>query len=132
MRKEYNELHDNHQSRRYKNINAHSRRVHLKMNNRPLYRITFLISIVMLLVVAIGCLIPVSASDLSESKEPLTQYYTSISIETNDTLWDIAQEYNNGYENDQQYIYSIMQLNNMKSDTIYSGQYIVVYYFSPN
>lgn len=59
----------------------------------------------------------------------MIRYYTSISIESDDTLWNIAQEYN-GDESTSHYINSIINMNNMNSDTLYSGQNLIVYYSS--
>ena len=57
------------------------------------------------------------------------QYYTSITIEDCDTLWDIEARYNTGAENKEQYIRSIMQMNHMSSDILYSGQNLIIYYY---
>lgn len=93
-------------------------------------RCMFVIFMLILFTIAIGRLVTVSASAQGQEKEPMLRYYTSISIENNDTLWNIAQEYNNGDESDSNYINSIKSLNNMNSDTLYSGQNLIVYYFS--
>ena len=53
----------------------------------------------------------------------------SITIEDCDTLWDIEARYNTGAENKEQYIRSIMQMNHMSSDILYSGQNLIIYYY---
>ena len=50
-------------------------------------------------------------------------------IEDCDTLWDIEARYNTGAENKEQYIRSIMQMNHMSSDILYSGQNLIIYYY---
>ena len=52
-----------------------------------------------------------------------------ITIEDCDTLWDIEARYNTGAENKEQYIRSIMQMNHMSSDILYSGQNLIIYYY---
>lgn len=59
-----------------------------------------------------------------------TRYYTSISIQEDDTLWDIESRYNSGAEERNDYIHSIMELNHMTSDVLYSGQNLIIYYYS--
>ena len=87
----------------------------------------FMISVFVIAVVCIGSSIIVNAdTGASHSK---TKYYTSINIEENDTLWDIEARYNSGQENRESYINSIMTLNNMDSDILYSGQKLIIYYY---
>lgn len=87
----------------------------------------FMISVFVIAVVCIGSSIIVNAdTGASHSK---TKYYTSINIEENDTLWDIEARYNSGQENRESYINSIMNLNNMDSDILYSGQKLIIYYY---
>ena len=87
----------------------------------------FMISVFVIAVICIGSSIIVNAdTGASYSK---TKYYTSINIEENDTLWDIEARYNSGQENRESYINSIMTLNNMDSDILYSGQKLIIYYY---
>lgn len=58
------------------------------------------------------------------------KYYTSITISSDDTLWDIATEYNNGDEDINTYINNIMRINHMSSETLYKDCNIIVYYYS--
>lgn len=54
----------------------------------------------------------------------------SLKIEENDTLWDIAnQYYTDDYDNIYEYINTIMETNNMYSDVIHTGNYIIVPYY---
>lgn len=61
------------------------------------------------------------------------KYFKCISIETDDTLWSIADEYiTEEYSSVQDYIDEVMSINNLNSDKIYSGATLVIpYYASP-
>ena len=100
------------------------------MRQKRMYRNAIIISIFFLFIIAIGRIITVDASDNGSKKENMIRYCTSISIESNDTLWAIAQKYNNGEESNSHYINSIKSINNMTSDTLYDGQTLIVYYYS--
>ena len=52
------------------------------------------------------------------------------SVTTGDTLWSIADRYNNGTENITSYINSLKHLNNIDGDTIYAGDTIIIYYYT--
>ncbi|SDM70926.1 LysM peptidoglycan-binding domain-containing protein [Lachnospira pectinoschiza] len=71
------------------------------------------------------------ASETNEAKMT-TKYYTSIEIKNNDTLWNLEDQYNNGNESKKNYINNIMELNNLNSETIYSGESLIVYYYGSN
>ena len=58
------------------------------------------------------------------------KYYKSIVIRDGDTLWNIAKEYQTDeYENTQEYIDELMELNNLSSDAIHEGQHLMVVYY---
>ena len=78
-----------------------------------------------ILVIMLFGTIMVNASD---TKQP-AKFYTSIEVEANDTLWSLESRYNNGTEDRDTYINNIRQLNNMHTDTIIEGSYILVYYY---
>jgi hypothetical protein len=79
-------------------------------------------------VLCIGSAMIVNASESNSASEK-TRLYTSISISENDTLWDIESQYNNGGEERDSYIKSVMQMNHMTSDVLYSGQNLIIYYY---
>lgn len=67
-----------------------------------------------------------------ESSPPAkNRYYTSIEIHSGDSLWSIAREYSKGGDiNLEDYLKELKHMNNLKDDTIHSGQYLTVMYFS--
>lgn len=90
---------------------------------------TAALAILIIFTICIYGILTVSASN-KENDEKLTRYYTSITVKADDTLWNIAQKYAASDESSQSYINNIKSLNNMTDDTIYSGQDILVYYYS--
>lgn len=59
------------------------------------------------------------------------KYYKSIYIENGETLWHLASEYadEEHYGNKHEYINEIKKMNNLKSDRIKSGSYLLVVYY---
>lgn len=81
------------------------------------------------LIILLGSSIHALAS--SNDNRPVNKYYTSITVEDGDTLWDIADEYISGYNVDKaDYIDEISQLNNLSDGNIHAGQSIVVAYYT--
>ncbi len=67
-----------------------------------------------------------------DSSQPVAyKYYTSIEVESGDTLWSIASEYaDEEYVSIQDYIKELKYMNNMTSDTIIEGHYLTIAYYS--
>ena len=58
-------------------------------------------------------------------------YYTSIMIESGDSLWSIAQEYRaDTGMTVQEYVKQLKQMNGLKEDTIHVGQHLTVMYLA--
>ena len=56
--------------------------------------------------------------------------YTSIQIRPGDTLWDIALQHVDGhYSSIQEYIDEVMHINELTTDTIHAGAYLVIPYY---
>ena len=79
--------------------------------------------------VSIGGII-VKASDDS-NRTRTYKYYTTVSVEDNDTLWSLADRYNNGDEDTASYINNIMQMNDLSSDAVFRS-YRRFYYLKDN
>ena len=71
-----------------------------------------------------------SRTTADESLE-LNKYYTSITVESGDTLWDIAREYKKSETSDiNSYIDEIKSINNLTSDNITAGQNLIIVYYA--
>ena len=64
----------------------------------------------------------------AEETEISYEYYKSIEIESGDSLWSIAEEYKDATESTQEYIDKLMELNDLKTERIHKGQYLIVAY----
>lgn len=64
--------------------------------------------------------------------ETTYKYFTYHQIEKGDTLHDLAKEYISYefYDNLQEYIEEVREINHLKDDVIISGQMLVIPYFS--
>ena len=61
----------------------------------------------------------------------LNKYYTSITVESGDTLWDIAKEYRKSETSDiNSYIDEIKSINNLVTDDITAGQNLIIVYYA--
>lgn len=90
-----------------------------------------LITAILIAVVSIYGILVVNASDSSSvSESEPVKYYKSICVESGETLWDIALKYHPDAYGINSYIDDIKHINHMQSDTVYSGQNIIVYYLS--
>lgn len=88
-----------------------------------------LLSCVLISVLCVSSILMVKASDKAGAPGQ-NKYYTSITVQENDTLWDLARQYNPGDVSRAMFIDEIKQMNNMTSDIIYSGQRLLIYYYS--
>lgn len=87
-----------------------------------------IIPVIILAVITLGSIM-VKASEI-DTRPYLKKYYTSVEVTSDDTLWSLEADYNNGLEDRNTYINNIMQLNNMTSDTIITGNHLLLYYYS--
>ena len=72
-------------------------------------------------------LMNVMAGDSAKKAVP---YYTSVQLESGDSLWSLAAKYNHnsGLSTDE-YIQKLRNINQLKSDLIHAGQYVTVVYY---
>lgn len=70
-----------------------------------------------------------SAKAESDDVEIMYKYYKSIEIESGDSLWSLAQEYKLADTDTQDYIDELIEINDLESETIHSGQYLIVIYY---
>ena len=81
-----------------------------------------IIPVIILAVITLGSIM-VKASE-ADTRPYLKKYYTSVEVTSDDTLWSLEADYNNGLEDRNTYI------NNMTSDTIITGNHLLLYYYS--
>ena len=87
------------------------------------------LTIVMVSILTITGLKNVSATNTSEN--PVYKYYTSYEIQPGDTLTSIAQKYTvNSNVSISEYISEVKKNNQLTTDKITSGKYIVISYYS--
>lgn len=69
----------------------------------------------------------------NSNKHPIQRfkYFTSLEIKDGDTIWDIAnQNITEEYDNINDYIREIKQCNNLSSDHITTGHYLLIPYYA--
>lgn len=62
----------------------------------------------------------------AEAHADIEKYYTSIEIMPGDTLWGIAERYSESYCSIKDYIAEVKSANNLNSDDITAGGYLVI------
>lgn len=67
----------------------------------------------------------------SDSEQIMYKYFKSISVSYGDTLSTYADDYNVESEQEREsYIQEIMRINHLEDETIRSGEYLIVPYYS--
>lgn len=67
----------------------------------------------------------------AENQMPEYKYFKTYTVQVNDSLWEIANEYTGThYTSNQEYIQEVMQMNHLQSEYIQAGDVIVIPYFS--
>ena len=106
----------------------------LKKRELIVYRQKLFVAFVVVLLVSLGILFGTSVNALASSKTDIAsynKYYTSIQVESGDTLWDISDDFIGNMNIDRtEYIDEICQINGIVQDEIHAGDYIVVPYYS--
>lgn len=82
----------------------------------------FLVSLFIIAVIVCTFVIIGNNAVRTNASETAEKYYKSITIESGDTLYSIAEEY--GCTVDE-----LKSMNNISSDTIYAGQMLIVSYY---
>ncbi len=68
----------------------------------------------------------------SRDAATLYKYYTSVEVQSGETLWSIAQAKLDSvhYADAQTYIREVMEINHLADEKIVTGQYLIVPYYS--
>ena len=119
-------------STRKNNIDNYNSRllIHSKNHHRSLndFQIKFFIASIFIITIIFIIAININAKASVNNQDSTHKYYTSVEIDNNDNLWNLESKYNNTDDDKITYINNIMKLNNLASDTIYSGESIILYY----
>ena len=67
-----------------------------------------------------------STPKITFAENESVRVYTSVMIEEGDTLWDIAVRYAVPGQNVSTFVSEIKDVNGLKTDRIYSGNYLIV------
>lgn len=112
-------------------------RAYKRMRRRQEERRKKILSILATLCLAAVCAVSYRAltSSANTGAEELSfKYYTGVTVQYNDTLWDIADRYIDygRYDTKQDYIKEVCSINGIADESaIRSGQRLVVPYYSP-
>ena len=104
-----------------------------QINHRKVLRRRIAVSILSVFLIILFVL---SCNSIAQATEEIPEttykYFTYHTVDKGDTLWNLAEEYidYNFYENIQDYVSEVKEINHMKDDTIRVGQTIVIPYFS--
>ena len=88
------------------------------------YTISAIMFIMIIFTVIMSTSLKTNANENTKNKK----IYTSISIKSGDTLWDIANEYKPDDMSSKDYIKEIKEINSLSSDSIHTGNYLMIYY----
>ncbi len=91
------------------------------------------VTIIAAIIIAAVLYVSITHMDASEADatNASTKYYTCISVESGDSLWDIAQKYmTDEYTSTQDYIDEVVSINNLNNDSsIVVGTNLVIPYY---
>ena len=89
------------------------------------------IALCIAVIIVIGSFLLGSVRAQAASAEVTQKYYTSIQINSGDTLWSIAEDYiTEDYRDMNEYIDEVCSINKICRDEIHAGAYITVPYYS--
>lgn len=90
---------------------------------------TVTIMLIIILSITAGSIIS-KAQDKDETV--YYKYYTSIEIQTGDTLWSLADDYaDNRFMSDKEFINEVTRTNHLLSSNIRQGDHLIIPYYSP-
>lgn len=85
------------------------------------------------IVITMSCILGKTLVMANEEESPVScnRYYTTVKVEPGDTLWSIAQTYNQNSGMDiRDYIIELKRINQLLTDEIRAGEYLSIVYFS--
>lgn len=104
----------------------------IQKSHASLTAVIALLPIVLVALLLIVHFTPQNAqADENASSEPTYKYYTSIQVESGDSLWKIARKYQTKeYSNIFSYISEIKEINHLSSDQVTEGMYLCIPYYT--
>lgn len=101
-------------------------RYRLTTAGKKLVLITALLCVAV--ITAVGSIMITNATE--KRNEPGdVRLYSSVLLQDNDTLWDLASKYHGDDETIDEYIENIMVMNDLKGNVIHAGNNITYYYY---
>ncbi len=92
-------------------------------------RLVFVMGIIM--IVILSSLLIADAAWGRNASAVRYKYYTSIEVQSGDTLLTIADQYMTaGYKNKKVYVNEVMSINGLSDSRIHAGEYLTVPYYS--
>ena len=105
-----------------------NKKVYKHAMKKGIYSLSAGIVMVVLVCLLFGSLF-VSAHEDTADTDTIYKYYKSIEIQPGDTLWDIAEStMTSEYDSVQEYVQVLKDMNNLESDDIQAGQYLMIAY----
>ena len=102
-----------------------------KSGKRTQKKYTTLLLLLLVLGVPCAALLTTQVQAENRPKAPTYKYYTSIQVESGDTLWEIAEEYRTEeYEDINSYIEEVKEINHLTSSQITDGMYLCIPYYT--
>lgn len=105
-----------------------------RQRTRQIYfRVSITLSCIVALVIFLSVSLFIIKAKASSQEEALTyKYYTSITIESGETLWDIASEYSSEeFPSITAYVNEVKHINHISdSHRIYAGEKLIIPYYS--
>lgn len=106
----------------------------LKKNTGHSFRAKMILLITFFFIFLVGFLLGsavISKAQATDDLTPAYKYYTSVAIESGDSLWRLADKYmDSHYNSRQEFIQEVMQMNGLKSECIQQGNYLNIPYYS--
>ena len=93
-------------------------------------RIWFMLSVLISSIVFSLCASFMVTNAKTINDDNYYKYFTSVQVKEGDTLYSLAEEYGDYFESDKAFINEVKYANHLIDDTIYTGSYLVVPYYS--
>lgn len=116
----------------YRQVNRSRARARSVRSGRyAIFSLIFPVTLLIVMLTVLAFLVSGSVKTEAASAHTSYKYYTSIRVESGDTLWNIAQENMScEYSDIQEYIDEVCTINHITENDIHSGEYITIPYYS--